>query len=76
MQIRLIVAESDKAYNGRPMDGKCYQHSSFTPLEARLVHEGIDFLMEQYTFKLSILYFKDLGHLDKSVGEIKKLTNK
>ncbi len=25
--------------------------------------------MEEYTFRLSLLYFKDLGQLDKSVGE-------
>jgi len=33
-QMPLIAAESDKAYNGGPLDGKYYQHSSFTPLEA------------------------------------------
>jgi hypothetical protein len=26
--------------------------------------------MEEYTFRLSVLYFKDLGQLDKSVGEL------
>jgi hypothetical protein len=66
----LIAVESDKVYNGRPLDGKYYQHSSFTPLEAGLVQEGTDFLMEEYTFRLSVLYFKDLGQLDKSVGEL------
>jgi hypothetical protein len=25
--------------------------------------------MEEYTFRLSVLYFKDLGQLDKSVSE-------
>jgi hypothetical protein len=34
---------------------------SFTPLESRLVQKGTDFLMEEYTFRLSVLYFKDLG---------------
>ncbi|KAH9541340.1 hypothetical protein CY35_14G058300 [Sphagnum magellanicum] len=68
-QMPLIAAESDRAYNGGPLDGKYYQHSSFTPLEARLVQEGTNFLMEEYTFRLSVLYFKDLGQLDKSVSE-------
>jgi hypothetical protein len=58
--MRLIAAESDRAYNGGPLDGKYYQHSSFTPLESRLVQKGTDFLMEEYTFRLSVLYFKDL----------------
>jgi hypothetical protein len=66
----LIDVELDKAYNGGPLDGKYYQHSSFTPLEAGLVHEGTYFVMEEYTFKLSIIYFNDLGQLDKSVGEL------
>ncbi|KAH9565425.1 hypothetical protein CY35_04G078000 [Sphagnum magellanicum] len=66
-QMPLIAAESDKAYNGGPLDGKYYQHSSFTPLEAGLVQEGTNFLMEEYTFRLSVLYFKDLGQLDKSL---------
>jgi len=44
----LIVVEMNKAYNGGPLDGKYYQHSSFTPLEAGLVHEGTYFLMEEY----------------------------
>jgi hypothetical protein len=66
----LIAAESDRAYNGGPLDGKYYQHSSFTPLQAGLVQEGTDFFMEEYTFRLSVLYFKDLGQLDKSVGEL------
>ncbi|CAM6058073.1 unnamed protein product [Sphagnum tenellum] len=70
LEMRLIAAESDRAYNGGPLDGKYYQHSSFTPLEAGLVQVGIDFLMEEYTFRLSVLYFKDLGQLDKSVGEL------
>jgi hypothetical protein len=70
MQMRLIAVESDRANNGGPLDGKYYQHSSFTPLEAGLVQEGTDFLMEEYTFRLSVLYFKDLGQLDKSVGEL------
>ncbi|KAH9564827.1 hypothetical protein CY35_04G045600 [Sphagnum magellanicum] len=68
-QMPLIAAESNKAYNGGPLDGKYYQHSSFTPLEAGLVQEGTDFLMEEYTFILSVLYFKDLGQLNKSVSE-------
>ncbi len=34
LQMRLIAAESVKAYNGGPLDGNYYQHSSFTPLEA------------------------------------------
>jgi hypothetical protein len=59
--MRLIAIESDRAYNGGPLDGKYYQHSSFTPLESRLVRKGTDFLMEEYTFRLSVLYFKDLG---------------
>ncbi|CAK9253274.1 unnamed protein product [Sphagnum jensenii] len=42
----------------------------FTPLETGLVQEGTNFLMEEYTFRLSLLYFKDLGQLDKSVGEL------
>jgi hypothetical protein len=67
--MRLIAAKSDRAYNGGPLDGKYYQHSSFTPLEEGLVQEGTDFLMEKYTFRLSVLYFKDLGQLDKSVSE-------
>jgi len=46
------------------------QPSSFTPLEAGLVQEGTDFLMEEYTFRLYVLYYKDLGQLDKSVGEL------
>jgi len=56
-QMRLIAAESDRAYNGGPLDGKYYQHSSFTPLEAGLVQEGTYFLMEEYTlyFLFSIL---------------------
>jgi hypothetical protein len=66
----LIVVETNKAYNGGPLDGKYYQHSSFTPLEAGLVQEGTYFLMEEYTFRLSVLYFKDLGQLDKNVGEL------
>jgi hypothetical protein len=66
----LIAVESDKVYNGRPLDGKYYQHSSFTPLEAGLVQEGTYFLMEEYTFRLSVLYFKDLGQLDKNVCEL------
>ncbi len=69
LQMPLIAAESDRAYNGGPLDGKYYQHSSFTPLEAGLVQEGTDFLMEEYTFRLSVLYFKDLGQLDKSLSE-------
>ncbi|CAK9861320.1 unnamed protein product [Sphagnum jensenii] len=64
--MRLKAAESVKAHNGGPLDGNYYQHSSFTPLEAGLVQEGTDFLMEEYTFRLSVLYFKDLGQLDKS----------
>ncbi|CAK9223773.1 unnamed protein product [Sphagnum troendelagicum] len=67
--MRLIAAESDRAYIRGPLDGKYYQHSSFTPLEAGLVQEGIDFLMEEYTFRLSVLYFKDLGKLDKSASK-------
>ncbi len=31
--------------------------------------------MEEYTFRLSIIYFKDLGQLDKSVGELAALSN-
>jgi hypothetical protein len=58
------------AYNGGPLDGKYYQHSSFTPLEAGLVHEGTDFLMKEYTFRLFVLYFKDFGQLDRSVGQL------
>jgi hypothetical protein len=65
----LIAAESDRAYNGGPLDDKYYQHSSFTPLEAGLVQEGTDFFMEESTFRLSVLYFKDSGQLDKSVSE-------
>jgi hypothetical protein len=53
--MRLIAAESVKAYNGGPLDGNYYQHSSFTPLESGLVQEGTDFLMEEYTFRLSVL---------------------
>jgi hypothetical protein len=68
--MRLIAAKSIKAYNGGPLDGNYYQHSSFTPLELGLVQEGTNFLMEEYTFRLFILYFKDLGQLDKSVGEL------
>jgi hypothetical protein len=68
--MRLIAAESVKAYNGGPLDGNYYHHSSFTPLESGLVQEGTDFLMEEYTFRLSVLYFKDLGQLDKSVSEL------
>jgi len=67
--MRLTATQSDRTYNGGPLDGKYYQHSSFTPLEAGLVQEGTDFLMEEYTFRLSVLYFKDLGQLDKSAGE-------
>ncbi|CAK9258897.1 hypothetical protein BDL97_12G006700 [Sphagnum fallax] len=67
--MRLKAAESVKAYNGGPLDGNYYQHSSFTPLEAGLVQEGTDFLMEEYTFRLSVLYFKDLGQLDKSASK-------
>jgi hypothetical protein len=26
--------------------------------------------MEEYTFRLFVLYFKDLGQLDKCVGEL------
>ncbi len=53
----------------------CYRNGGgssrrFTPLEAGLVQEGTDFLMEEYTFRLSLLYFKELGQLDKSVGEL------
>jgi len=53
----------------------CYRNGGgsnrrFTPLETRLVHEGTNFLMEEYTFRLSLLCFKDLGQLDKSVGEL------
>jgi len=59
--MHLIATESDRAYNGGPLDGKYYQHSSFTPLESRLVQKGIGFLMEEYRFRLSVLYFKDLG---------------
>jgi hypothetical protein len=66
----LIAVESNKAHNGGPLDGKYYQHSSFTPLETGLVQEGTYFLMEEYTFRLFVLYFKDLGQLDKSVGEL------
>jgi hypothetical protein len=68
--MRLIAAESVKAYNGGPLDGNYYQHSSFTPLELGLVQEGTDFLMEEYTFRLSVLYFMDLDELDRSVGEL------
>jgi hypothetical protein len=40
----------------------CYHNGGgnsrrFTPLEAGLVQEGTDFLMEEYTFRLSLLYF-------------------
>jgi hypothetical protein len=45
---------SVKAYNGGPLDGNYYQHSSFTPLELGLVQEGTGFLMEEYTFRLSV----------------------
>jgi hypothetical protein len=53
----------------------CYRNGGgssrrFTPLEAGLVQEGTNFLMEEYTFRLSLLYFMDLGQLDKSVGEL------
>jgi hypothetical protein len=68
--MRLIATESVKAYNRGPLDGKYYEQSSFTPLESGLVQEVTDFLMEEYTFRLSVLYFKDLGQLDKSVGEL------
>ncbi len=68
--MRLIAAKSIKAYNGGPLDGNYYQHSSFTPFELGLVQEGTNFLMEEYTFRLFVLYFKDLGQLDKSVGEL------
>ncbi|CAK9198184.1 unnamed protein product [Sphagnum troendelagicum] len=67
--MRLIAAKSVKAYNGGPLDGNYYQHSSFTPLESGLVQEGTYFLMEEYTFRISVLYFKDLGHLDKSASK-------
>ncbi len=53
----------------------CYHNGGgsnrrYTPLEAGLVQEGTYFLMEEYTFRLSVLYFKDLGQLDKNVGEL------
>jgi hypothetical protein len=54
--MHLIAAELVKAYNGGPLDGNYYQHSSFTPLEAGLVQEGTDFLMEEYTFRLSVVF--------------------
>ncbi|CAM6043491.1 unnamed protein product [Sphagnum compactum] len=39
-QMRSIAAESDRAYNGGPLEGSFYQQSSFTPLEAG--PEGLD----------------------------------
>lgn len=33
-QVRSVAAESDRAYNGGPLEGYYYQQSSFTPLEA------------------------------------------
>ncbi|KAG0570658.1 hypothetical protein KC19_6G178400 [Ceratodon purpureus] len=33
-QVRSVAAESDRAFNGGPMEGYYYQQSSFTPLEA------------------------------------------
>jgi hypothetical protein len=70
MQMRLIAAESDRAYNGGPLNGKYYQHSSFTPLEAGLVQEGTYFLMEEYTFRISVLYFK----LSSFCGQVMRWT--
>jgi hypothetical protein len=32
--------------------------------------DAVDILMEGYTFRLSVLYSKDLGQPDKSVGEL------
>ncbi len=40
LQMRSIAAESDRAYNGGPLEGSFYQQSSFTPLEAG--PEGLD----------------------------------
>ncbi|CAK9226433.1 unnamed protein product [Sphagnum troendelagicum] len=60
-QMRSIAAESDRAYNGGPLDGNYYQHSSFTPLEAGLVQEGTDFAALLASVKVDAQY---ANHLD------------
>jgi len=59
--MRSIAAESDRAYNGGPLDGDYYQHSSFTPLEAGLVQEGTDFAALLASVKVDAQY---ANHLD------------
>ncbi len=61
LQMRSIAAESDRAYNGGPLDGNYYQHSSFTPLEAGLVQEGTDFAALLASVKVDAQY---ANHLD------------
>jgi hypothetical protein len=68
--MRLIATKLAKAYKRGPPDGKYYEQSSFTRLESGSVQEVTDFVMEEYTFRLSVLYLKDLGQVDKSVGEL------
>lgn len=41
--MRSIAAESDRAYNGGPQDETYYQQSSFTPLEAGLLQDDLQF---------------------------------